>query len=57
MSISGPGERKLARTASNFYLDKKGRFYRKNENRSPQLVIGKEHRMYMMIAAHNCLGH
>jgi len=56
-SISSSEERKLTRTASHFYLDKEGRFYRRNGNRSPQLVVGKKHRMYIMIAVHNCLGH
>lgn len=44
------------RWASHFFL-KGGRIYRKSAGSTHQLVVDKEHRMYMMRAAHDSLGH
>lgn len=49
--------RNFVRWASHFFL-KEGRLYRKNVGDSAhQLVVDKEHRMYMLRAAHDSLGH
>lgn len=46
------------RFASSFFLNDAGRLYRKSSNGSAhQLVVDKEHRMFMMRAAHDSLGH
>ncbi|KAJ7934535.1 hypothetical protein B0H13DRAFT_2305628 [Mycena leptocephala] len=46
------------RFASAFFADGKERLYHKaTEGSAHQLVVGKEHRMYMMRAAHDCLCH
>ncbi|KAF7783144.1 hypothetical protein Agabi119p4_2520 [Agaricus bisporus var. burnettii] len=52
-----PEDMKFFRAASHFFLDKSGRFYRKSESGNHQLVVDKVHRMYMMKAAHDYLGH
>lgn len=50
--------KKFLRFASAFFIDPEGRLYRKAAERSAhQLVVGKEHRMYMMRAAHDSLSH
>lgn len=41
----------------NFFLDEEGRLYKRDTNEKHKLVIKKEHRMYMLEAAHNSLGH
>ncbi len=41
----------------NFFLDKEGRLYRCSTEGDYQLVVDKEHRMYMMRSAHDLLGH
>jgi hypothetical protein len=48
--------RAFMRFASHFFL-KGGRMYRKAIGTAHQLVVDKEHRMYMMKAAHDSLGH
>lgn len=46
------------RFASSFFLDESGRLYRKaKEGSAHQLVVDKDHRMFMMRAAHDSLGH
>ena len=48
---------RFARQASNFFLDPDGRFYRKAIDSSHKLVVDKNHRMYMLRASHDSLGH
>lgn len=48
---------KFARQASNFFLDKEGRLYRRGIDGAHKLVVDKDHRMYMMRAGHDSLGH
>ena len=45
------------RYATQFFVDKKGRLYRKGPDAAHKLVISKEHRMYMLRASHDSLGH
>ncbi len=45
------------RFASKFFLAKNGKLYRRGDGSGPRMVVEKEHRMYMMRAAHDCLGH
>ena len=47
----------FARMARNFFVDEEGRLYRRGVEATHRLVVGKEHRMYMMKAAHDHLGH
>jgi len=49
--------KKFKRWARKFFLDKKGRLYRRASNSTHKLVVNKEHRMYMMKYAHDSLGH
>lgn len=49
--------KKFRRWASNFFLDDKGRLYRRGEGSMHKLVVDKEHRMYMLKSAHDSLGH
>jgi hypothetical protein len=49
--------RNFMRYATGFFLDKKGRLFRKGANSEHKLVVEKEHRMYMMRAAHDSVGH
>lgn len=56
-SVPKKGYRNFVRWASHFFL-KDGRLYRKNVGDSAhQLVVDKDHRMYMLRAAHDSLGH
>jgi hypothetical protein len=48
--------RAFMRYSSHFFL-KGGRMYRKSIGTAHQLVVDKDHRMYMMRAAHDSLGH
>jgi len=43
--------------ARKFFVDSKGRLYRKSTDARHKLVIDKERRMYMMSASHDKLGH
>jgi hypothetical protein len=46
------------RFASAFFLDKNGRLYRRAiDSAAHQLVVDKDHRMFMMRAAHDSIGH
>jgi hypothetical protein len=45
------------RFAVQFYIDKKGRMYRKSKGGEHKLVVAKENRTYMIRAAHDSLGH
>jgi hypothetical protein len=56
-NLNSPEHLKFLRAASHFFLDKDGRMYRKVLAGTPQLVIDKTHRMYMLKASHDCLGH
>jgi len=49
--------KKFKRWAHKFFLDKKGRLYRRASKSTHKLVVEKEHRMYMMKSAHDSLGH
>lgn len=46
----------FARFARTFFLDKEDRLYKKSMD-GPRLVVDEDHRMYMMKAAHDSLGH
>jgi hypothetical protein len=54
--ISKKKYKDFARYASHFFL-REGRLYRKSLGSAHQLVVDKEHRMYMMKASHDSLGH
>jgi hypothetical protein len=43
--------------AKNFFLDEEGRLYKRDVNEKHKLAVEKEHRMYMLEAAHDSLGH
>jgi Integrase zinc binding domain len=45
------------RYSRKFFLDKNGKLYRRGGESTHKLVVEKEHRMYMMRASHNSLGH
>lgn len=47
----------FVRFAQKFFLDDEGRLYRKTVDSSHKLVVEKEHRMYMLKAGHDSLGH
>ena len=49
--------KKFKRWASKFFLDKRGRLYRRGAGSMHKLVVEKEHRMYMLKSAHDSLGH
>jgi hypothetical protein len=49
--------KKFKRWAANFFLDKKGRLYRRGAGSMHKLVVEEEHRMYMLKSTHDCLGH
>ena len=49
--------RKLARAATHFFMDNKGRLYRHGLDSAHKLVVEKGKRMYMMKASHDNLGH
>ena len=40
-----------------FFVSKDGKLYKRGEGSTHKLVVAKEHRMYMMRASHNSLGH
>ena len=40
-----------------FFLDKEGRLYRRGQDGKHMLVVDRDHRMYMMRAAHDSIGH
>lgn len=48
---------RFVRRASLFFLDKEGRMYRRNIDAAHQLVVDQDHRMYMLKASHDSLGH
>lgn len=54
--ITQPQMKGWLRWASNFFL-RQGRLYRKALEAAHQLVVDKDHRMYMLRAAHDSLGH
>ena len=45
------------RWAANFFVTKDGRLYRRGVESKHRLVVDAKHRMYMMKAAHDSLGH
>jgi Integrase zinc binding domain len=49
--------KKFVRNARKFFVDEKGRLYRRGAESKHKLVVEKERRMYMMRAAHDNLGH
>ncbi len=50
--------KKFMRFSRKYFLDKKtDKLYRRGEDSKHKLVVDKEHRMYMMRASHNALGH
>ena len=49
--------KKFVRNARKFFVDNKGRLYRRGAESAHKLVIEKDRRMYMMRAAHDNLGH
>lgn len=49
--------KRFMRYARQFFLDSKGRLYRRGENSQHKLVVDKDHRMYMMKSSHDSLGH
>jgi hypothetical protein len=49
--------RKLVRTASHFFLTEDGRLYRRGVASAHKLVVPQDHRMYLMEASHDSLGH
>src|ERR1700744_4762844 len=48
---------RFMRFARRFFLSQDGKLYRRGENSMHKLVVEKEHRMYMLRAAHDSLGH
>lgn len=48
---------KFVRYATHFFLDEEGRFYRKGIESAHKLVVDKAHRMYMLRATHDAVGH
>lgn len=48
---------KFMRFSRPFFLSKTDKLYRRGDGDSHKLVVEKEHRMYMMRASHNSLGH
>ena len=49
--------RRFVNRAKRFYMDSDERLYKKSTDGLHRLVVGKVHRMYMMRAAHDHLGH
>jgi hypothetical protein len=49
--------RNLIRAAFHFFVDKKGKLYRKGLDSAHKLVVEKEDRMRMLASAHDNLGH
>jgi len=47
----------FTRFAKGFSIDKENRLYRRSIDSHHKLVVDKSHRMYMMQAAHDSLGH
>lgn len=47
----------FARFGKHFFLDPEGRLYRRSIDAAHKLFVEKSHRMYMMKAAHDSLGH
>ena len=47
----------FTRFAKGFFVDKEDRLYRRSIDSRHKLVVDKSHRMYMMRAAHDSLGH
>ena len=54
---SGQALRNFMHHAKKFFLDKGGRLFRKGLDSAHKLVVEKEHRMYIMRASHDSLGH
>nr|GAT44250.1 predicted protein [Mycena chlorophos] len=49
--------KRFVKIASRFFLSKDGKLYRRGRDSMHQLVVEPAHRMYMMRAAHDALGH
>ena len=47
----------LIRYSRHFFMDKKGRLYRRGPDSAHRLVAEKDHRMYLMKGSHDSLGH
>lgn len=56
-SMSDKEYDRFVRQASGFFLDEEGRLYRRGTEGMHKLVVDKSHRMYMMRASHDSLGH
>ena len=48
---------KFIRFCRPFFINKEGKLYKRGDGSTHKLVVAKEHRMYMMRASHNSLGH
>ena len=48
---------RFMRYARKFFLSSEGKLYKRGENAMHRLVVDREHRMYMLRAAHDSLGH
>src|SRR6201996_5661749 len=49
--------KRFMKYARQFFLSEEGKLYKRGEESMHRLVVGKEHRMYMLRAAHDALGH
>ena len=49
--------RNLVRTASHFFMSPDGRLYKRDLGSAHKLVVDKSHRMYLLKASHDSLGH
>ena len=49
--------KRFMKHARKFFYSSEGKLYRRGENSMHRLVVDKDHRMYMMRAAHDSLGH
>jgi hypothetical protein len=49
--------RRFVHYASRFFQSEEGKLYRREKDSPGRLVVQKQHRMYMMRAAHDALGH
>ena len=52
-----PVYERFMRFARRFFLSQDGKLYKRGEDSMHKLVVEKEHRMYMLRAAHDSLGH
>ena len=57
VGLSDDEYKKLVRKSKWFFVDEKGRLYKRGAESAHKLVVEKDKRMYMMRAAHDNLGH